>query len=52
MDSVTQRKPSHATTKMTLFTVSKGEWNTNENTGESINNALFVLQYAKRHLSG
>jgi len=27
---VTQRKPSHATTKLTLFTVSKGEWNTKE----------------------
>ena len=29
---VTQTKPSHATTKLTLFTVSNDEWNTKENT--------------------
>ena len=49
---VTQRKPSHATTKLTLFTVSKDEWNTEEGTGKSLKNALHVLRCAKRHLSG
>jgi len=44
--SLTQRKPSRATT---LYTVSKDEWNTKE---KSLKNALGVLQYAKRHLSG
>ena len=48
MDFVTQRKPSHATTKLTLLAVSKDEWNTKEDTG----NVLFVLRYAKRHLLG
>ena len=49
MISVIQRKPSHATTKLT---VSKDEWNTKENTGNSLKHALNVLRYAKRHLSG
>jgi len=49
---VTQRKPSRATTELTLFTVSKDEWNTKEDTGKSLKNALHVLRYAKRHLSG
>jgi len=49
---VMQRKPSHANTKLTLFTVSKDEWNTKEGTGKSLKNALHVLRYAKRHLSG
>jgi len=49
---VTQRKPSHATTKLTPFTVSKDEWNTKEDTGKSLRNALHILQYAKRYLSG
>ena len=49
---ITQRKPSHATTKLTLFIVSKDEWNTKEDTGKSLNNALHVLWYAKRHLPG
>jgi len=43
---------SHATTKSTLFTVNKGEWNTKEDTGKSLKNALDILWYAKRHLSG
>ena len=30
------------------FTVSKGEWNTKEDTGKSIKNALHVLWYAKK----
>ena len=44
-----QRKPSRATTKSTLFTVSKDEWNTKENTGKSLKNDMHVLQYTKRH---
>jgi len=35
-----------------LFTVSKDEWNTKEDTGKSLKNALHVLRCAKRHLSG
>jgi len=49
---VTQRKPSRATTKVMPFTVSKDEWNTKEDTGKSLKNALHVLWYAKRHLLG
>ena len=30
-----QRKPSHATTKLTLFSVSKDEWDTKEDTTNS-----------------
>ena len=45
-------KPSRATAKSTLSTVSKDEWDTKEDTGKSMKNALYVLQYAKRHLSG
>ena len=45
-------KPSRAIAKSTLFAVSKDEWNTKEETGKSMKNALYVLQYAKRHLSG
>ena len=45
-------KPSPATTKSTLFAVSKNEWNTKEDTVKSMKNALYVLQYAKRHFSG
>ena len=36
----------------TLFAVSKDEWDTKEDTGKSMKNALYVLQYAKKHLSG
>ena len=42
-------KASCATTKSTLFAVSKDEWDTKENTGKSMKNAL---RYAKRHLLG
>jgi len=49
---ITQRKPLCATTKLTLFTVSKDEWNTKEDTGKSLKNLLHILQCAKRHLSG
>ena len=45
-------KPSHARAKLTPFPVSKDEWDTKEDTGKSMKNALYVLQYAKRHLSG
>ena len=45
-------KPSHATAVSTIFTVSKDEWDTKEDTGKSMKNALYVLRYAKRHLSG
>ena len=45
-------KPSHAIAKLTLFTVSKDEWDTKEDTGKSMKNALYVLRCAKRHLSG
>ena len=45
-------KPSHAITKSTLFAVSKDEWDTKEDTGKSMKDALYVLQYTKRHLSG
>ena len=46
-----ERKLSHATAKLTLFAVSKGEWDTKD-IGKSMKNALYVLRYAKRHLSG
>ena len=45
-------KPSRATTKSTLFTVSKDEWDTKEDTGKSKKIALYVLRYAKRHQLG
>ena len=45
-------KPSCATVKLTLFAVSKNEWDTKEDTGKSMKNALYVLRYAKRNLSG
>jgi len=38
--SIRQKKPSRATTKSTLFTVSKDEWDTKEDTGKSMKNAL------------
>ena len=46
-----KRKLSHATAKSTLFAISKDEWDTKEDTGKSMKNALYVLGYAKRHLS-
>ena len=45
-------KPSCATAKSTLFAVSKDEWDTKEDIGKSMKNALYVLQYVKKHLSG
>ena len=45
-------KLSHATAKSTPLAISKDEWNTKEDTSKSMKNALYVLQYVKRHLSG
>ena len=45
-------KPSHTTVKLTLFAVIKDEWDTKEDTGKSMKNAMYVLRYAKRLLSG
>ena len=45
-------KPSRVITKSTLFAVSKDEWDTKEDTGKSMKNALYVLRYAKMHLLG
>ena len=45
-------KPLRARAKSTPFPVSKDEWDTKEDTSKSMKNALYVLQYAKRHLSG
>ena len=45
-------KPSRVIAKLTLFAVSKDEWDTKEDTGKSMKNALYVLRYAKRYLSG
>ena len=38
------RATAHA--KSTLFAVSKDEWDTKEDTGKSMKNALYVLRYA------
>ena len=51
-DSHYKGKPSCATAKLTLFTVSKDECDTKEDSGKSMKNALYILQYAKRHFSG
>ena len=45
-------KPSCAIAKSTLFAFSKDKWDTKEDTGKSMKNTLYVLRYAKRHLSG
>ena len=34
------------------FAVSKDVWDTKEDTGKSMKSALYILWYAKRHLSG
>jgi len=47
-----KRKPSYVITESTLFIVSKDEWKTKESTGKFVKNVLYVLQYAKGHLSG
>ena len=45
-------KPLRATTKLTPFAVSQDEWDTKEDTSKSMKNSLYILQYAKWHLSG
>ena len=45
-------KPSRATAKLTVFAVSKDEWDTKQDTSKSMKNALYILWYAKRHHSG
>ena len=45
-------KPLCTTAKSIPFAVSKDEWDTKEDTGKSMKNALYVLQYAKKHVSG
>ena len=40
-------KPSHATTKLTPFGVSKDEWDTKEDTGKSMKNALMYCGMPK-----
>ena len=45
-------KPSCTIAKLTLFTVSKDEWDTKEDTGKSMKKALHILRYAKRHILG
>ena len=45
-----EEMPSCAVTKLTLFAASKDEWDTKENTGKSIKNALYVqLRCAQRY---
>ena len=51
-DFCNEGKPSRVIAKLTLFAVSKDEWDIKKDTGKSIKNALYVLQYAKGHLSG
>ena len=40
----------HVLSPIQHFAVSKDEWDTKEDTGKSMKNALHVLRYAKRHL--
>ena len=35
--------------ELTPFAVSKDKWDTKEDTGKSMKNVLYVVQYAKRH---
>ena len=49
MISVIQRKPSHATTKLT---VSKDEWNTKENTSKSLKACIECTSRAEVMLNG
>jgi len=43
---------SHHVPKWAVFVVSKDEWDTKEDTGKSMKNALHVQRYGKRHFSG
>ena len=47
-----KQKLSRAIAKSTIFAVSKDEWDIKKDTGKSQKNALYILQYTKRHLSG
>ena len=47
----TEGKLSRAIAKLTLFAVSKDEWDTKEDTGKSMKNAMYVLRCAERNLS-
>ena len=54
-DDFSLRKGSHHTCNHqinAIFPVSKDEWNTKDDTGKSLKNALDILLYAKRHHSG
>ena len=51
-DFCCEGKPSCAIAKSTLFAVSKDKWDAKEDTGKSMKNVLYVVWYAKRHLSG
>jgi len=46
------KEAHHVYHQIDAFYVSKDKWNTNEDTGKSLKNALYVLRYAKRHLLG
>ena len=39
-------KPSHTIAKLMPFAVSQDEWDTKEDTGKSMKNALHILRYA------
>ena len=52
MKNMDEGKPSRAIAKTTPFVVSKDEWETKKDTGKSMKNALYVLWYVKRYLSG
>ena len=46
-DSHYKKKPSHATTKLTVFAVNKDEWNKKEDTGKHLKNALYYCSISK-----
>jgi len=52
MISITNGSLHMPTKKLTLFMESKDEWDTKEDTGKTMKNALHVLWYGKRNLSG
>jgi len=45
-------KPTRAYRKIDTFVVKKDEWDTKEDIGKSMKNALHVQRYGKRHLLG
>jgi len=50
-NSITNGSHHVPTTKSALFVESKDEWNTKDDTGKSMKNALHAQWYGKRHLS-